>query len=103
MSNQADEHYYPSPPQTPIEVENVDITLFMKITKVKTLDEALDRTATSLGRSGLDGFYVLATDPSTQQQWIIQDGVAHDAETFKEEYKKILNEQILNEQSASGD
>lgn len=48
-----------------------EVTLHLSVHDVSTLSEALNITATSLGRYGIDPFYIVATDPDTDQQWIV--------------------------------
>lgn len=57
-----------------IPLSRCDITFVISVDNAGTLGNAIDMGALSLARYGLNAFYVLATDPDTGREWIINDG-----------------------------
>ena len=41
---------------------------------IESLREGVDIAALNIGRYGLGAFFMVATDPVTGEQWVIQDG-----------------------------
>lgn len=64
----------------PLSDGRCEITLHLSLSDVNTLQEALDTAAVTLGRYGMDPFYVLALDPASGKQWVTNAG-----RTFQEE------------------
>jgi hypothetical protein len=62
-----------------IPLTRCDLHFIINLKDVSSLAEALDTAAISLGRYGMNDFYVLATNPDTGDQWIVQNGIATDA------------------------
>lgn len=47
------------------------ITINIPVRNTPTLGDALNTVASSLGRYGLDPFYILAIDPATGERWVV--------------------------------
>lgn len=68
-----------------VQLNRCDVAFLLNVHNVQTLAEALDLAAANLGHNGLRSFYVLATDPETGRQWVIQDGEIVDPDLLKPE------------------
>lgn len=75
-----DETFIPAEGIPDIPLERCNLHFILNLTEVDSLADALDQAAVTLGRYGMDAFYVLAADPDTDRQWIVQGGVATTAE-----------------------
>lgn len=82
----------PEEPWPLIELERCEISFLINVNGINDLAEALDVAAGSLGRYGMDAFYILATDPDTGRQWIINDGRVMDADEATEELERQRDE-----------
>jgi hypothetical protein len=82
----------PEEPWPLIELERCEISFLINVTGINDLAEALDVAAGSLGRYGMDAFYILATDPDSGRQWIINDGKVMDADEATEELERQRDE-----------
>jgi len=75
-----------------IPLSRCDISFLINVRNVESLDEAMDTAATSLGRFGMDAFYILATNPDTGQQWIIHNGQVTDADEAVTDLENALGD-----------
>lgn len=78
-----------------ISLSKCEISFLMNVSGVEDLGEALDVAAINLGRFGIDSFYVIATDPDTDRQWVIHNGEIHTSEelvTTHDALRAVLDE-----------
>lgn len=73
-----------------------DITLLINVRNVENLNQALDVAATSVGRYGLDAFYILATNPDTGEQFVVHEDEILPADEATKDLEKIANEQTAD-------
>jgi hypothetical protein len=65
----------------PVMLDNghIEVTLNLTLSNIDTLQNGLDTAAATLGRYGMDPFYVLVTEPSTGRRWVV-----HGSNIFRE-------------------
>lgn len=60
-----------SPSELDPELSRCSFQLMINTYDVKSLREGLDRAALSVGHFGLGAFFIIATDPSSGDQWVV--------------------------------